>query len=163
MGRRCLGCWVSHFHFLFVVCNSKYTSIITHIHPSYLGYEIGNPGAGALSGTLLVPGLALAGTRLVVELVSIALLAASAFAIKDVIEACGVNVRIVRVEGPASVWLVVEGEFDVDDDDDDDDDDAVVVVVDAKAVIEDEASTLDRSIPILSPNRIRLLLLSKVS
>lgn len=92
----------------------------------------------------LVPGLALAGTRLVVELDSIALLVASAFANRDMIDDCVASVCCESILSSVDKC-------------------PVSVVDDAECWGEDDASNVDKSIPIPASAPINILVLLSVS
>lgn len=129
-----------------------------HYHPLPQYYEFvftfAVPGLDVVSGIKrllllcgirgLVPGLALAITKLVVELESESTtLVASALAISEIIDGCVVSVCVESIlsrveDGPASVD---NDEFEG----------------------EDEASIVDKSIPMPAPAPINILVLSSVS
>lgn len=93
----------------------------------------------------LVPGLALAVTKLVVELESIALLVASALAMSERMDGCVVNVCVESILSSVkdSSASLLDDEFESDD----------------------EASIVDRSMPIPAPAPapISILVLSTIS
>lgn len=142
---------------MFVCFYKFHIFALLHYHPiaQYYAFAFAVPGLDVGAGTKrllllcgirgLVPGLALAITKLVVELESesITLLVASALVISEIIDGCVVSVCEESIlssveDGPASVDEV---EFEG----------------------EDEASIVDKSIPMPTPTPINILVLSSVS